>query len=301
MKISLLSRLLLLLLLLGSVAISQPAVPESRELIAKLRHKETPDPSKVQLLTCGGYAAERRVARELALRGPAALPEIRSNLISIEAQADQNGGVHWLLLALARIEGTNAYPDLRRILDEPRLAVLSNTADEAIALALGLTSYVSKNRRWGVLSDCGPSFQPREAMDQLILSTLQANDAELEASLGAATRVAFDRWRKQKHNIAKAKPGNPSVGYRIDTAGSWGDPPETLEGAVSIHAGDGPAYELPVFLKDAAGKDCGRASIRFTNQMTFPLRGGDIPKLSFLIDSPDIGYIVEMISSCASR
>jgi hypothetical protein len=103
----------------------------------------------VMRLGCGKDGEDRAVARSLAKLGLSAIPALQQALDSIESLGDAskfsfNSG--WLILAYARIEGPAALPQLQKMIGNPKLDFLQVSLERAVALSLGLTSYVSEFR-----------------------------------------------------------------------------------------------------------------------------------------------------------
>ncbi len=90
---------------------------------------------------------ERSIALELVAQDQAAVPELERALRSIERERDRsrfsaNGGL--LALAYAQIQEPAALPLLRRMLANPKgIGVSWLLLDDAVAVSLGITSYVS--------------------------------------------------------------------------------------------------------------------------------------------------------------
>jgi hypothetical protein len=135
--------------LLTSTGAGQMRDQSPSQLIAFLTYQSDDRRGKPMTFSCGVFKLDREAAKSLALIGEAAIPSIVEALDSIEKHGDESKytvGAGWLLSAFAKIQGTAAYPHLRQMIGEPKLSFSSLELDTAIALSLGLTSYVSASR-----------------------------------------------------------------------------------------------------------------------------------------------------------
>ena len=114
----------------------------------------------------------RAVAKALVSQGQAALPAVEQALDLLKkpgARYSVPPGLYLLLYAYAKIQGQSAFPRLWDLNTDPELWPLEMDSSQAIALALGLTSYVPENLSLARILRClGP--QPRDALNQLILA-----------------------------------------------------------------------------------------------------------------------------------
>jgi len=213
---------------------------------------------------------DRALATSLVKMGESAVPAIEEALDSYEARGGKSNvpsQAGWVLLAYARIKGPAAFPRLHRLIGNPNLAYRAGSIDFSIALALGLTSYVSSFARMPALDDthvctvagstaeelkvtpcvppsrekspfrihCGRGDEPKDALDDLILAWETDDRLLLETNLGPNAGLALEQLLKGKTWAAMRSelwPG-PSergveVGYRFDIAGRWSEPDEML-------------------------------------------------------------------------
>jgi hypothetical protein len=134
------------------------------------------------------------LARSLTEFGNSAIPDLERALASIGKQGRDSKYVRnakWLLLAYARISKADGFLRLQSLTTVPGLGFLQNDLDDALALSLGLTSYVSDSRPLDEVVRCRPQ-EPRDAMDLLILSWERRDQNVLQASLGATSRAEFE-------------------------------------------------------------------------------------------------------------
>jgi hypothetical protein len=260
---------------------------------------------------CADSRPDRLAAMALVSLGEPVVPEIEKALDSI-VKPNRLSEVWrhsvWLLYAYAKIKGPGAYPRLQGIVNSPMADQLGAAVDRAVALASGLTSYVSSfHQPPGLRMTDGRTFfcraqEPRDALDRLILGW-EKNDLSLvQASLGPNARSALNRFLKE--NLGSSHPEPPQspmfgVGYRFDVAGRWASPEETLDEKTG---GDGdiePRFtdpQLETMFTTSSGRDCGRVRLSFLNSGS--ARDG---QLEFLINNSDIGDVLLKISDCAAR
>ncbi len=242
------------------------------------------------------------MARELVRLGKAAVPDLEKALNSVEKlgmNSDYGWKASWLVLAYARIQGPTAAPRLRRMTRNQGLAPMRFAVDQAVALSLGLTSYIT--------SDPGPQsddlckrLEPRDALNGLLYSLIQDDPALFEASLGTNSKRVLDRllqdksweaFRRELWNDSRGSEG--AMGYRFDVPGRWSVPQETLEEKVEYSPGSlGAAKTIVIDTRftNRVGNDCGRQMIEF--------RLVDRGRPTYEIDNADIEPVLRTIASC---
>ena len=251
------------------------------------------------------------IARSLVKLGAAAIPDIDAALESAEKHgySEFPDGFDWLLKAYAAIRGPAAFPRIRQmrsnrdISDTPAL-------DSAAALSLGLTSYVRPGggnwivgvnllrelrRSW--LFPCNDGFDPRLALDFLILAWEKDDRALLEESLAPDAKTALDSllknttWYAFRAKLWHAKASDRvAVGYRFDSpafsndpfATFWARKPRPTEPRFPQNP------EFDTLFKDGSGKDCGKLRIRFLSP-------------DFYIDNSNIEELLRVIAACAAN
>jgi hypothetical protein len=265
------------------------------------------------LFTCGSANAlareNRAAAASLVRLGASAIPSLEGALDSIEQQGEHSEfspGALWLLAAYAKIDGPAAYPRLRRMISEPRLDFLQPGLDNAVALSLDLTSYVSSSRQIPVgmmiLCDGG---SPRDFLDQFILAWEKNSRPSLEANLGPNARTALRsllkgrNWAAMRADLWRGTPGGAvALGYRLDTADRLAKPRETLEEVgqgVTDAAPTTVNFEIDAFLKNSPGGDCGKSRIKF-----FRREGKASFTHEYVVDNADLGDLLRSIATCAA-
>lgn len=286
------------------------------DLVGFLTYQSGGRTRPIVVATSCGQTAEDREDREaektLISLGPLAVPSLEAALDSIEALGSQSAFAYnsaWLTNAYAHIRGPRAYPRLSRMLPNPKLTGFEGNFDSALAVALGLTSYVSDfggtatvfGERVTRRPPClGP--EPRDALDDLILAWENDDVGWLEKRLGPSSKASLKSmiegktWEGLRAELWPGGPhGGVAMGYQFEVAGSWSQPRDRPEGKSVGVADSGPFHanpEIDTLFKNSVGNDCGRHRIRFlTTQDFFNL---------YLIDDADLGSLLRLISSCAA-
>ena len=137
--------------------------------------------------------------------------------------------------AYALIERSAALPQLVRMSQEPGFEFMLFSLDDAIALSLGLTSYVSTPGEVPPASLCRRP-QPKDTLDQLISAWAAGDRRSLEESLGPDGSAALvgllksGGWNALRASLWRGgSRRRGGVGYRLDIQGEWALPKETLE------------------------------------------------------------------------
>ena len=255
---------------------------------------------------------DRGAANSLVALGAAAIPGLDEALDLIE-QREQPTRVapssKWLLFAYARIRGPAAYKRLRAMADNPTLRYLRGDIDQSLAIALGLTSYISASRIADPFVCCG-SMEPRNALDQLILAWLQGNRSEVEDALGARARLALGSlltrhsWLDLHTEIWHgASSSGLALGYRFDDSGDWSQPDETLDQTLyarrhSVNLGQFPVHpDILTHFVGISGLSCGSLDIEFVRVPKSP--DGLLSK--YVVDDPDLRGLLRTITECAVK
>jgi hypothetical protein len=286
---------------------------ESPSALVRSLSKERPKGQPIiAIFRCGlinGPLRERQTAGELVQLGRAALPGLERALDSVEKkgwQSDLYENARWLFFAYARILGSAAAPRLLRMRKNPKLADARRSIDDALALSLGLTSYVSG------MDGPSPSLgcrgeQPRDALDQMVESLERGNLAGLQKVLGPDAREALDHAleaRSWETLLGKTWSLQPDVdyalGFRFEMQGPWSEPEETLEQPREEYKGPllaADKFSIETQFTDSAGKDCGRHKVDFLTAKAPPNLIQDI----YRIDNADIESLLRTIGRCAAE
>jgi hypothetical protein len=186
---------------------------------------------------------------------------------------------------------------------DPKLSDARCDLDDALALSLGLTSYVSGTSHQ-VFFACLPP-QPRYALNELIVSLQHGDLAKLQESLGPEAHKALDQalqarsWQKLRQEAWRLRPGiDSAVGYRLEIQGPWSEPEETLEQPREEYRGSlltTDKFSLETQFTDRAGNACARYKVDFLKVSALP--GQNI----YRIDNADIEDLLRSIAACAAE
>jgi len=310
LRLASLGALALLGLGLGASGIGegQAAQGSAEEIIRFLTRPREPVTEVVPMDTRFGRLPERdrAAANSLVALGPAAIPAIEAALDHLERSdpGTFGPGSRWLLFAYAKIRGSSALPRLRSMDDHPRLEYLRNDLDTSLAIALGLTSYVSVSHYGYALGCCK---EPREALDQFVLAWFQGNRAEFQGVLGPRARSALDSllvhrsWSSLRREVWYGEPRPAlAIGYRLAAPGDWTEPEEALDQALQdrrrVRDMDRVPRDPDLVTKfvGAYGDACGEREVRFA---LVPVRNMPLPIYS--VDDPGLGELLRLITGCA--
>lgn len=251
------------------------------------------------LFTWGSARAETQESlpayEALVKLGPVALPAIEEAIRTVEETGEYVFNFHYLLSAYARIKGPAAFPHLRRMFDNPVGESLRRNLDEALALSLGLTSYISSSRLLMRTFSCSGVLEPRHFLDQLILAWEQDNREWVESSLGPNARSALKSllegrtWDNLRAEMWRSwSGGRVAVGYRFETSG-WSSQPGEEHSGYERKPGN---PEIDTLFTGPSGEQCGRQKVAF-------LRTRGIPR-EYQVDNTDLLALLRTISACAA-
>jgi hypothetical protein len=281
----------------------------ARELIELLVHPVQEEGLELGVFTCGSLGTEtakrRAVAAELAALGVAAIPEIETVLDSIERNGPKSPYFHsgaWLLYAYAKIEGPAGYPRLLRLARLPWLRDLQHAIQGSMALALGITSFIST--RSVIVDDLCRTPEPRDTTDRFVRAWLANDQAALEECLAPTARAwlqSLTQGRPWATVRAQYWPepvnDNALVGFRFNLSMRWADPAETLRNPMTIDiSGDPIDPAIPTHFVDSTGRVCGKETLKFLT----PAKS-QAPRTPFLIDNRNLDQIFRTLTSCAKR
>ncbi len=138
----------------------------------------------------------------------------------------------------------------------------------------------------------------------MILYWEQNDPARFEANLGPRAKAALTAllegksWEAMRREMwPGGRDGQASAGYKFDIPGRWSEPEETLveKAANSTAAIRSQSFMLKTVFKDRFGTDCATHAISFVEVDTPDRRD------KYLVDSSDLGDLLQSISSCAAR
>jgi hypothetical protein len=336
------------LLVAAGGALGQTAPQSPAELIRYLTYQsDRPDKNGTkkgafQRFSCGEIYWEgeddRALTMSLVKMGLPAVPAIEEALDSLEARGWKSGvalQAGWLMGAYARIKGPEAFPRLHKLVGNPNLADHAYGVDGSIALALGLTSYVSSFARLPALDGvhtctvagstaeelkvtpcvppsrekspfrihCGRGDEPKDALDDLILAWETDDRLLLETNLGPNAGSALEQLLRGKTWAAMRSelwPG-PSdrsieVGYRFAISGGWSEPDETLEEKRGPRSFEG-SYDNPE-IETLFTNSSGDACGKLLLKFSRSWRGGW--DLQYSVDNANLGDVLKLIASCST-
>jgi len=242
------------------------------------------------LFTCGQSNADFLAAIALRRHGAAAVP-------AIEAELTRKGfGRYWLSATYASIRGRQAFPVLRELASR-----MDESFDEAIAVALDLTSYVSTSRPVGANISCVRGFQPRDALDRVVLGVLRGDRTWLASGVDLAREGEGRReWGLIVAGIGSGSGGRPrvsAVGYRLAGDDSWSDPPVVLTAPRPDRRLRADAGEMRIAMQarfhNERGEFCGEVAVQFQSNPE-----GDSFR-PFLVDQASARELVPLILKCS--
>jgi hypothetical protein len=299
----------LILLLLGhQTTIGQEMT--ASDLIAFLTYqsgRQGKEYADAGMFSCADYDADRAAAASLAVLGQPAVGEIERAIRSMgppDRGSDFALGLRWLIAAYAQIKGADAYPViLKMAIDSGR------NLDDALALSLGLTSYVSTSRTLGSTIHCMRNeYGPFDPLNLLILAWEQDNQSSFESSLGPAARASLDAllnrqtWADVRSELWRGKAAERSaVGYTFKGAGRWSSPLRLAKREDWDWRSDNDVTaslkpELVTSFLSASGRHCGDQTISFSSAPS-ATQGGRI----YLVNTDNVPGLLSLISGCASR
>ena len=273
------------------------------DLIQFLRYQSGDRLGRPISFTCGLFNTDRAAVKSLVALGTPALPAIQSVLDPLDQNADNREfvGIGLLLQAYAGILRHDAFGRLRRMADNPKLEPLLYDLDDAIAMSLDLTSYVSSSKPLRKRLDCNRATEPRHALNQLLLAWLRNDRQWLAAALGpnasAELRLLTEQggWASFRSRLWGERSRDTAVGYRIADAGRWSEPEETFKDVSEGRAPIGrDRLEFETMFTNAAGGECGSQKLTFIKPDV-----GTTGELPYLIETSKLRELLSLIASCA--
>jgi hypothetical protein len=254
-------------------------------------------------------AVDRAIAKALVALNDSALPDIEEAFNSIPAKREEfSPSFRWLLFAYAQIRGKAACGRLRVMVENPTLRFLRGDLDQSLAIALGLTSYVSASRVADEFICCRD--EPRHSLDRLILAWMQGNRSQIEEELGPTAHSAFtsllskQTWITLLREMWGGEPhANAGVGFRFDRSDDWVKPEETLDSDLQarrrrVNLDDWPANpKIATQFVDGSGKTCRKRDVTFQRVPKF---AGSL-WTKYVIDEADMPGLLRTIATCAKQ
>ncbi len=267
----------------------QGAAPSARELVLALTQSSLAD--QMGLSSCSSEREDRygSLVRSLLRQRAASLAELERALDSIEQAGAEpefatNGA--WVVRAYAQIGRQDAFPRLRRMADDRNLARLGLQLNQALAVSLGLTAFVSRADRAGRVFPCNGVFSAGLALDQFVRAWVSDDAIQFEARLGPHARSALVQmlsartWAALRAELWPGGQEGAVVGYRLPAQGVVGHRPGTT---------------LDTVFTDRLGLECGRVVVTMVESK----EGGLLAAYS--VDQAELGLLMRMIARCASE
>jgi len=293
----------------GSLALAQRREQSPAEIIRALTY-QTPGANRHErdIIECGLIGRwdqiDRARANALVKLGAAALPELERAFDSILDRGQESPfawNSAWLFYAYAGIRGREAYSRLEQLIESSPPEFSRFDLDISMAIALGLTSYVDSLRLPGIPLMCR-SATPRDALDELIIAWERKDRVSLESALGPTAKAALQSmienssWEAVEARIWTSQTGHGSaVGYSFNVSGGWSQPWRTL-GEPAVEETYDTAPNLVADFTDRTGTPCGALRVPFV-----PAPRKVIFTTPFLVDSPNIRELLQLISACAGQ
>jgi len=255
-----------------------------------------------ECIASGPDKRDREAIERLVSLGERSVPALEAEFGAISkkrANARYSPNTALLLDAYARIRSARAFPRLRVMELGRDFSFATVSLDGAIAVALGLTSYVSiAQPPLRVLVACeGP--QPRYALNQMIAAWQRADRLWFETSLGeTATRAVAvkddEEWQAFRRSLWRDTP-NAAIGYKFQVPGNLSEP--SIPANLARIPNEEKNLDLDTAFYDRNGRNCGHKMIKFIQ--------GATPKppgyLGYVVDNPNIADVLQLISACARQ
>lgn len=289
-------------ILIGACLLASAEPRGPRELIDFLNYQKHARPGfgelQAGIFSCGTANADRTAAIELIGLGEKAIPEIEKELREIEKPTGRHRyGARWIQQAYAQLRGRSAYDQLFRIAYDSRQSRGLSSNEDAIALALGITSYVTSQTAVGRNFRCSGPEEPRDALNRLLAGWLRSDRDAIVSALAPAAKASFENlapspsWRS-------GAPEWTAVGYQFDGGGSWAEPAARLSQTHQIDARqEARTVELTGQLKSFDGQPCDNFRLRVVQRT--PAEDGRY--LRYAVDLDDVAAFLQSVSTCAQR
>lgn len=253
--------------------------------------------------SCGSVGEQARLARLLVRAGSKALPLIEREFQRAGVKDSELGIVStWFEPIYARILGASAFSILKYRAGQTGDSPRRRNVDHALAISLGITSYVSDTRMPSRELSCLGDGGPRVALDRVIVGWLKADRSWLETALGSKSKAALSRllgdepWESFHARQMHGAPGALAVGYRLKAEDhpNFSSPGyEFVERAPDDGREDsGLPVVIEVTVFDAKGGRCGAMPVAFA-------KTGGSAWLTYRVDEDAIGPLLVMVASCA--
>jgi hypothetical protein len=296
-------------LLTASFAASQTKENSAADIV---RHvAETPSIAAF-IVPCGEDSDLQRQGDSLSKLGVAAIPEIEMGLDWIDNQDVSAEVVQSQILTevYAKILGPKAYPRLKEMIAKARIPSVQLNLDNAVAISLGLTSYVSHTRATVMRPHSIPTnscrqLQSLDTLNAFLLSWEVGDRAVFGSTLTPRGRASLETllhersWGQMRAAFWHAG-SEASIGYKFENA---------LRVSES-------GYSIDTTFTTKSGATCGQHQLRFdrlpredsVRSQSYASGVGfsvlvmqEVEQRTYYIDNTDLGALLELVSNCASR
>ncbi|HUA87259.1 MAG TPA: hypothetical protein VMB85_25555 [Bryobacteraceae bacterium] len=205
-----------------------------------------------------------------------------------------------LFYVYARIRGARAFPRLRDMELSQQFSFATVSLDGAIAVALGLTSYLSIAHPSQRLLVACQGQQPRDALNQMIVAWERGDPLWFETSLGetAARAVAVkddDEWQAFRGTFWRDAP-NAAIGYKFQVPARLSEPSMRIPSQARV-PNEEEKLDLDTAFYGRNGRNCGHMMIKLIRGATAKPPG----YLRYVVDNPNIADVLQLISACARQ
>jgi len=233
---------------------------------------------------------QNRTAKALIACGDSALDPLErllNTLAKSEHGFEYQSTARWFLNSYATLRKENAYPVLRSMLENNKLAYLRQHVLQAIALAFDLTGYVDPLER--PIKDRCRISEPRDALTDFIFALQTGNKQLFDETLGPQASQAIKQSKETIWPVRRMDTAG-SVGFRFSGDQDWARPEGSLDGyRDKPNSEDNRTIEVKFASRTAA--NCGLEQIHFVIAHRMPL--------VYVIDNPEISKIVHTIATCS--
>jgi hypothetical protein len=249
----------------------------------------------LKFLARGEIKEDREAAVMLVGLGPQARPHIDNALKLLEnGSRSPSAGSRWLLWAFARLEGTEGYSRLEKMLLNNHLSGIRREIDRAIAVSLSLTSFHSAFPETGIGRALTDGELPQDTLDRAILGWLSNDRRMVDGALSSRAQAklhdarSLQEWQRSRTGLRAGS--LVSFGYKMnlpvglsrhDESGMANLASQLSERRLKVH----------VELYSRAAR-CTRFSLDFLRTRA---RGPQ-----YVIDSVDPRWLVDNVASCVA-
>lgn len=294
---------------------AQSTSPSAQQEVEKLSNRSNP----TGRASCGIDNRNRLIASTIADLGKVSLPFLEKVLSDLETAGVKSRyfmNARWVYIAFARIQGPSSFGRLRQLMNTTEHH--QESLDDAVALALGITSYVSARSREPAGRTCNRVGEPRFAMNRIALGCQQADLSMIQSALsdkGKAALAALLRTktlRQVMDRSGKITPGvDAAVGFKFSAPDEFSEPIEPLKAPQILQQPFQTSDEmtpirmltesmpmtLSALLFDRLGNRCKTIVIQFSENPSFSINS----PILYLIDDTNLDDLLGRLAYCSSK